>query len=308
MLLEQQYRELCSGAYGLVERDVPLSKYTTFQIGGPVDVFIEPTSEKELIRSIRYLRAEQIPFYLMGNGSNLLVRDGGLRGAVIHLGKHYSDVVVNGTAIRAQAGASLASIAKMSFRASLTGMEALSGIPGSVGGAATMNAGAYNAEMKDVVSGIRVINREGEVTTFHGDEMDFSYRHSRVQSEGLIVSEVYFELRPGEAQEIEAAYRDYTMRRTSKQPLEKASAGSTFKRPVGGYASALIDNAGLRGYSVGAAQVSEKHCGFLVNNGGASASQMLELIDYVSKEVERRFGIRLEPEVRIIGEDRRNEP
>ncbi|MDY3052624.1 MAG: UDP-N-acetylmuramate dehydrogenase [Ndongobacter sp.] len=308
MLLEQQYRELCSGAYGLVERDVPLSKYTTFQIGGPVDVFIEPTSEKELVRSIRYLRAEQIPFYLMGNGSNLLVRDGGLRGAVIHLGKHYSDVVINGNSIRAQAGASLASIAKMSFRASLTGMEALSGIPGSVGGAAAMNAGAYNAEMKDVVSAVRVINREGEITTLRREEMDFSYRHSRVQSEDLIVSEVYFELMPGEAQEIEAAYRDYTARRTSKQPLEKASAGSTFKRPAGGYASALIDNAGLRGYSVGAAQVSEKHCGFLVNNGGASASQILELIDYVSKEVERRFGIRLEPEVRIIGEDRRNEP
>lgn len=303
MLNEVQRRELCSGAYGLVDFDVPMSDHTTFRIGGPADVFIEPTSEKELIRCVRFLRTEGIPLCLIGNGSNLLVRDGGIRGAVVKLGRRFSDITVEGDRIRVQAGAQLSAVAKMSFRAELTGMETISGIPGSIGGAVAMNAGAYGGEMKDVVESVRVIDSAGEVVDIPAEEMSFSYRHSRVQDEHLIVVEVSLRLSPGNPEQIEERYKDYTERRITKQPLDKASAGSTFKRPSVGFASALIDEAGFRGYSVGDAQVSTKHCGFLVNNGKASAKDVLELIKIIQDEIYEKKGIHLEPEVRIIGEE-----
>nr|WP_083430831.1 UDP-N-acetylmuramate dehydrogenase [Ndongobacter massiliensis] len=300
---DAQLRELESGAYGLTERNALMSAHTSFRVGGPADLFIEPTSEKELVRCVRFLYAEGIPHLLVGNGSNLLVRDGGIRGAVIHLGKYYSDAIIDGTQIRAQAGMGLTAMSKMSFRAGLTGMEPLSGIPGSVGGAVTMNAGAYGQEMQQVVCGVRALNIKGEVVELSGEELEFSYRHSRLQREKLFASEVLFCLESGDEAEIQARYADYTMRRQSKQPLELPSAGSTFKRPVGNYASALIDQAGLRGFSVGAAQVSEKHCGFIVNRGGASAAEILDLIRKVQARVKEKFGVQLEPEVRIVGEE-----
>lgn len=303
MLTETQRKELDTGAFGIVTYDAPMREHTTFQIGGPADVLIEPTSEKELLRTVRFLRAESIPITLVGNGSNLLVRDGGIRGAVIKLGKHYSDVSVHDTMVRAQAGALLSMVSKMSFRAGLTGMEELSGIPGSIGGGVTMNAGAYGREMVDVVEKVTCIDPAGELVVYDNEEMHFRYRNSRIQDEGLIVSSLTLRLEEGHADVIQKKYDDFTERRTSKQPLEKASAGSTFKRPANGYASKMIDDAGLRGYRYKDAQVSEKHCGFLINDGNATFADMMELIHHVQAEVKQKFDADLEPEVRIIGED-----
>lgn len=303
MLTEKQRTELDTGAFGIVTYDAPMREHTTFRIGGPADVLIEPTSEKELLRTVRYLRVEEIPLTIIGNGSNLLVKDGGIRGAVIKLGKHFSDVTIDDTQVRAQAGALLALVSKMSFRAGLTGMEELSGIPGSIGGAVTMNAGAHGREMVDVVESVTCIDEEGNLVVLSNEEMRFRYRHSRVQDEGLIVSSLVLRLKEGKDEEIQSKYDDFTERRTSKQPLEKASAGSTFKRPANGYASKMIDDAGLRGYSYKDAQVSEKHCGFLVNNGDATYEDMHHLIVHVQEEVKRQFDADLEPEVRVIGED-----
>lgn len=303
MISEKNRQELLTGAYGLVSEDVPLKDYTNFHIGGPCEILVEPTSEKELLRAVRFLRAEKIPYYVLGNGSNILVRDGGFRGVVIHLGRQFSDCIIDGTKIRVQAGALLSKVAELSFRAGLTGMEEISGIPGSVGGCTAMNAGAYGGEMKDVISRVRAINPCGEVVTYDNAELDFSYRSSRLLKEGDLVLEVEFSLKEGDPKAIRAAFEDYDTRRRTKQPLEDYSAGSTFKRPVGGYASQLIDEAGLRGFSIGRAQVSEKHCGFLINQDNASAKDVLALIAEVQRIVKEKFGIALEPEVRIIGED-----
>ena len=302
MLTDFQLEELRRGAYGSTREHIVLKDYTTFHIGGAARMLIEPTSEKELLRSVRYLRAEGIPFYILGNGSNVLFRDGGFDGIIIRLGKLYSDICIDGSCVTAQAGALLSAVAKASFRASLTGMEALSGIPGTIGGAVVMNAGAYNSEMKDVIASVRAIDAEGEIIELSCEALALGYRTSRVQSEGLIVTEVTLQLKSGDAADIEAAYADYTQRRVSKQPLDKYSAGSTFKRPVNGYASKLIDDAGLRGYAFREAQVSDKHCGFLINNGNATCSDMLTLIGQVQERVRAQFGIELEPEVRIVGE------
>lgn len=303
MLTERQYQELEHGAYGLTQRDVPLSEYTTFHIGGTCDLLIEPTSEKELIRLIRYLYAENIPYYLLGKGSNILVKDGGFRGVIVHLGRRYADCTIDGTTVCAQAGISLKDVAEKSFRARLTGLEPLSGIPGTLGGAVYMNAGAYNAEICEWITSVRLIDHAGMIHEKSAEEMEFSYRNSLAQKEKMIVSQVVMELKTGDMEQILAAYTDYSERRAAKQPLEKYSAGSTFKRPVGGYASKLIDDAKLRGYRHGGAAVSEKHCGFLINENQASAKEMLELIAHVQQVVAQKFSIHLEPEVRIIGED-----
>ena len=307
MLKKYQMQELSNGAYGLTKENAPLYSYTTFHIGGPCGLLIEPTGEKELLRTYRYLRSENIPYYIIGRGSNLLIRDGGIPGVVILLNRLYADITLEGKKITAQTGASLHDVAMLSFEAGLTGLEALSGIPGSVGGGVYMNAGAYGGEMKDVVTSIRAVNKEGEVVSFNIDEMAMGHRTSRMMTEGMLVTEVVFELKEGDPDKIRAAYEDYTNRRETKQPLDDYSAGSVFKRPKGGYASALIDQAGLRGLSVGDAQVSEKHCGFMINRGHAKAKDVLALIEKVQKEVKRQFGIDLEPEVRIIGVDQRED-
>lgn len=303
MLESYQLNELTNGAYGLTKRQARLDQYTSFRIGGPCELLIEPTSEKELLRTIRYLQAESLPYYLLGNGSNVLVRDGGFPGVIVVLGRLFSDFSIDGVSVTAQAGTALHDLAEASFRAGLTGLEELSGIPGTVGGGVMMNAGAYGKEMKDVVRSVRAINRAGKLVELTIEEMAMGYRRSRMMEEGMIVVQVTFSLQEDAPEKILARYQDFSQRRAEKQPLDRYSAGSTFKRPAEGYASALIDQAGLRGFSYGQAQVSEKHCGFLINQGQASAREMLTLIDLVQKRVREKFAIDLEPEVRIIGVD-----
>lgn len=303
MINTNQRTELHSGAYGMVTEKVPLSSLTTFHLGGPCDLLIEVTSEKEALRTIRYLRSNLIPFMVIGNGSNLLVRDGGLDGVVVKMGPAFSDVTVNGNVVTAQAGAALAKVAQASFQAGLTGMEALAGIPGTVGGGVIMNAGAYEREMKDVVCSLHAIDQNNALCTLTREEMNMGYRTSRMMQEGMVVTEVTFTLEPGNPEAIRAKAEEYALRRRTKQPLDKYSAGSTFKRPQGHFAGALIEQAGLRGYAIRGAQVSEKHCGFLINNGEAKAADVLELIAYVQDTVKKQSGVDLEPEVRIIGKE-----
>lgn len=301
MLTSTQRAELASGAYGIVRERVPLAEMTTFRLGGPCDLLIEVTSEKEILRTVRYLRTNDIPFLVIGNGSNLLIKDGGVLGVVVKMGPQFADIEVEGNRLIAQAGAALAKVAKVSFRAGLTGMEEISGIPGTVGGGVIMNAGAYGGEMKDVVRSIRAIDQNNQLVTLSIDEMDLGYRRSRMMDEGMIVTEITFELKPGEEEEIWARYREFSERRIQKQPLEKKSAGSTFKRPEGYYAGKLIQDSGLRGFAFRDAQVSEKHCGFVINNGGASTKDVLYVIHHVQETVLEKYGVALEPEIRILG-------
>ena len=282
--------------------DEELKNHTSFKIGGPADIFIVPESEEELIEIVRLLKGRE-DFYVLGNGSNILVRDKGIRGIVIKISEKLSQVRVDGEYLYAQAGALLNYVAKVSMRYDLTGMEALSGIPGSLGGALTMNAGAYGTEMIDVVESVRCLDRSGKILEFSNDEMHFRYRNSKIQDENLIALSCKIKLSRGDREEIKRMYDDYTYRRKSKQPLEMPSAGSTFKRPSNGYASKMIDDAGLKGRSFGGAQVSTKHTGFLINKKDATCSDVLELIKIVQEEVEKKFGVVLEPEVRIVGEE-----
>ena len=239
---------------------------------------------------------------IIGNGSNLLVSDRGIRGTVICIGQAMSSVSVSGNVITAEAGALLSAVANRAAEYGLSGMECLAGIPGTIGGAVYMNAGAYGGEMKDVVTGVTVLKPDGNLVNYSGDEMDFSYRHSRMYDEDGIVVSVKFTLAPGDETEIRSRMAELAAKRRDKQPLNYPSAGSTFKRPEGYFAGKLIEDAGLRGYTVGGACVSEKHCGFVVNKGGATAEDVLRLIGDVQDEVMKDFGVRLEPEVRMIGE------
>ncbi len=307
MIDETQRAVLAGGAYGLMRENVPLAELTTFHVGGPCDVLIDVTSEKEALRTIRYLRSKQIPCTVIGNGSNLLVLDGGIEGVVLRMGSNFADVVVDGNQVICQAGASLTRAAKLSFRAGLSGMEEISGIPGTVGGGVIMNAGAYGREMKDVVTSIHAIDREGQLRTLTLDEMEMGYRHSRMMTEGMVVTEVTFTLKPDDPDQIMARYQEFMERRASKQPLEKYSAGSTFKRPTGYYAGKLIQDSGLRGYAYHDAAVSEKHCGFIINQGHATAADVLTVIHHVQEIVAEKFGVHLEPEVRIIGREAEND-
>lgn len=303
MIKENQRAELRSGAYGIVTENVCLSSLTTFHLGGPCDLLIEVTSEKEALRTIRYLRSNAIPFFIIGNGSNLLVRDGGLDGVVVKMGPAFSDVTVDGNLITAQAGAAVAKVAQASFRAGLTGMEALAGIPGTVGGGVIMNAGAYEQEMKDVLCSLHAIADDNTLCTLSREEMELGYRTSRMMRENMVVTEVTFALKPGNPEKIREKAEEFAVRRRTKQPLDKYSAGSTFKRPQGHFAGALIEQAGLRGYTLRGAQVSDKHCGFLINNGEATARDVLDLMAYVQDTVKKHSGVDLEPEVRIMGKE-----
>lgn len=279
----------------------PMSKHTTFRIGGNADVFVTPNTTESLEAIISYVTNNNIPYYIIGNGSNLLVKDNGFRGVIIQLYKKFANIVVNDNVITAQAGALLSTVAKTALNNSLTGMECLSGIPGTIGGAVCMNAGAYGGEMKDIVVKTKVIHN-GKIETISNNDSDFGYRKSKIMSENMIVVETVLSLKKGNKEEIQSKMSDLLTQRNSKQPVELPSAGSTFKRPEGYFAAKLIDDSGLRGYSVGKAQVSPKHCGFVVNNGGATAKDVLTLMHNVSSVVEDNFGVKLEPEVRIIGE------
>lgn len=280
----------------------PLARHTTFRVGGPADVLFLPESAEELRQAMELAREAGEECLVIGNGSNLLVRDGGVRGLVIKLAGPMSGVSVEGTAIRAQAGASLSQVSRAALQASLTGLEFASGIPGSLGGALAMNAGAYGGELSQVVREATAL-LDGEVRTLSREELAMGYRTSRLLREGGIVLSAVLDLKEGDASEIARTMDELNRRRREKQPLSFPSAGSTFKRPEGYFAGALIEQAGLKGYAIGGAQVSEKHAGFLINRGGATASDLLRLIEYVQERVYAQSGVRLETEVRICGVD-----
>ncbi len=284
-----------------VKLSEPMNRHTTFRIGGNADIFVTPESDAQILKAIKIAQMNNIPYYVVGNGSNLLVRDNGFRGVIIQIYKNFSRIDVHGSEIKAQAGALLSVVAKTALNNCLRGMECLSGIPGTIGGAVCMNAGAYGGEIKDIVTGIKVI-KDNKIVTITNEEAGFGYRRSNIMSDKMIVLEVCISLEKGNSDDIRAKMAELMEQRNSKQPVELPSAGSTFKRPEGYFAGKLIDDSGLRGYSVGAAQISPKHCGFVVNNGGATANDVLKLIDNVSDIVMKKFGVRLEPEVRIIGE------
>ena len=279
----------------------PMKYHTTFRAGGCADYLVEPESVDAVREIVRLCRQEHMPYYVVGNGSNLLVSDEGYHGVILHLYKNMSDFEINGSHVRAQAGALLVRVAKTAAKEGLAGLEFASGIPGTIGGAMAMNAGAYGGEMKDVVTKVRVLLPDGTIRDYTGEEMDFGYRRSRVIEEQGIVLEAEMELKADDPEAIAARMEELKNKRVSKQPLEYASAGSTFKRPEGYFAGKLIEDAGLRGFQVGDAQVSEKHCGFVINRGNATAAEIMELIQEVQKRVYEQSGVRLEPEVKLLG-------
>lgn len=281
----------------------PMSRQTTFRIGGPADVLVEPATCRQVSAVVKLARAFGLPVTVMGNGSNLLVRDKGIRGLVLKMGPRMASVRRNKAVIVAGAGALLSHVANFAAAAGLSGMEFAVGIPGSVGGAVFMNAGAYDGEMKDVVTAVNAVSPTGEIGRFEGEALCFSYRHSVFQDNGYYICQVELTLHNGDHHDIRGKIHDYTLRRRSKQPLEMPSAGSTFKRPPGYYAGTLIEQAGLKGLRHGGAQVSEKHAGFIVNAGGATAADVLALIEEVQRRVYENFGVKLQPEVKIVGEE-----
>lgn len=284
----------------LRERE-PMSGHTTFRIGGEADIFVSPTME-ELGQVLAIAKEEQVPVTVIGNGSNLLVGDGGIRGLVVEIGTGMSEISLEGNILTAEAGALLSQTANAAAAAGLGGMEFAAGIPGSVGGAVTMNAGAYGGEMKDILRSVKVLTRDGQLLTLPVEELDLGYRHSCIPEKDYVVVEAQFALTPKPEEEIRGLMSELAGRRREKQPLEYPSAGSTFKRPEGYFAGKLIMDAGLRGYTVGGAQVSEKHCGFVINRGNASAADVRTLMEDVQKRVYEKFGVTLEPEVKMIGE------
>ena len=287
---------------GSVKRDEPMRAHTTFKVGGPADYFIVPGNEKELSEVIAYLNKAGREYMVVGNGSNLLVGDHGYRGCIILLYDNFNKISVEGDRITAQAGALLSAIAHEALENSLTGFEFAAGIPGTAGGAVIMNAGAYGGEMADIVESAEVIADDGDKVTFSNEELKFGYRKSVLQVRPVAVASVSYKLKPGKKEEIQSRMEELARERRSKQPLEYPSAGSTFKRPEGYFAGKLIMDAGLRGYRVGGAKVSEKHCGFVINYNNASASDIMDVINDVTERVNRHFSVRLEPEVRIVGE------
>lgn len=279
-----------------------MSRHTTFKIGGPADYFLMPDKDTDVGRIVKICKESEIPYFILGNGSNLLVGDGGYRGAVIQIYKNMSAVTVEGTEITVQAGALLSSVAAAAKNAALTGFEFAGGIPGTMGGAVVMNAGAYGGEMKDVLTEVTVMDEEGEIVTLPADKLELGYRTSIIKTAGYIVLEAKLQLKEGNPEVIRETMKDLTIRRTTKQPLEYPSAGSTFKRPEGYFAGKLIMDSGLAGYQVGGAQVSEKHCGFVINAGGATARDVRTLMDNVRDIVYKKYGVTLEPEVKFLGD------
>ena len=285
-----------------IKPEEPMKNHVTFRVGGPADFFVTPKNYEELSWVLKCCAKYEMPCYIMGNGSNLLVSDQGYRGVVIQLFRQLNDIQCEGNVIRAQAGALLSAVANRALEEKLTGFEFAAGIPGTLGGACVMNAGAYGGEMKDVLKSVTVLTREGERITLQKNELELGYRTSIIAKMDYIVLEAEIELKAGAAEEIKAVMDDLKERRTTKQPLEYPSAGSTFKRPEGYFAGKLIQESGLQGFQVGGAQVSEKHCGFVINKDQATAADIAELIRQVQDRVEEKFGVRLETEVKRLGE------
>lgn len=286
-----------------VARNVPMKAYTSIRTGGPARFFAEPDTIEKVHELLQYLRDKSITHYIMGNGTNLLFPDSGYDGVVIRIGNKISRITLEGNQITAQAGASLAAVSARAMEASLEGLEFASGIPGTIGGAVAMNAGAYGGEMSQVVKETLCVDEQGKLLRLKDQEHGFGYRKSRIQTDALVVLETTMVLRPGEQMEIRNRMADFNSRRREKQPLNLPSAGSVFKRPEGFYAGQLIQECGLKGHTIGGAQVSDKHCGFIVNLGNATSQDVLDLIKLVRKTVYEKTGVLLEPEVRIIGGD-----
>lgn len=300
-LTDQLQRELVESE---VRRNEPMSRHTSFRIGGPADVLVMPRAVADLSRAVRIARAHGAPLTITGNGSNLLVRDGGIRGVVVKLGEHFQRIEVTPPRMVVQAGALLGDVSRAAAAYALTGLEFSIGIPGTLGGAIMMNAGAYGGEMKDVVTRVTVLDaQDGSLADLYPDDLAFAYRKSALQAGGRIVAEVEMVLRPGDAASIRERMAELTEQRESKQPLSFPSAGSVFKRPPGRYVGPMVEELGLKGYRIGGAQVSEKHAGFIVNCGDATAGDVLALIQHVRTRVQGAFGVWLETEVQVIGEE-----
>ncbi|MEZ4357526.1 MAG: UDP-N-acetylmuramate dehydrogenase [Eubacteriales bacterium] len=285
-----------------VLKDVPMSKHTTFCVGGTADYMIFPKNTSELINTLNNLKKSSISYYIIGKGSNLLVTDKGIRGAVIKLSDNFSDISFNGDIALASSGALLGELLRDAHKNGLCGMEALGGIPGTIGGAVVMNAGAYGSEISDFILNVRAVDESGSIVTLDKDSLELGYRTSSILSKKLIVIDASFKLKSGDIITAKKLLSGYNKKRHEKQPLDFPSAGSTFKRPKGYFAGTLIESAGLKGFSIGGAQVSEKHAGFIINTGKASAYDVIALIEHVRKTVFDKFGVDLEPEVKIIGE------
>jgi len=285
----------------IVRYDEPLKNHTTFKIGGNCIALIEPREVSDIVETIKICRENSIKFFVIGNGSNLLVPDEGYNGVIIKLKGEFSTIKVEGDYVMVNSGAKLSEVYTVAYENSLTGFEFASGIPGTIGGAIFMNAGAYGGEMKDIVESIEVLDLDNfELRELKNEELEFSYRKSIIQRKNYIVTTIKLKLKKGNKEEINSVYEDLRDRRNSKQPLNFGSAGSTFKRPEGHFASKLIEDAGLKGYHINDAWVSEKHSGFIVNKGNASYKEVMELIEYVQKVVFEKFGVKLETEVRIL--------
>lgn len=280
----------------------PMAKHTTFRVGGAAEVLIQVRDKEQLQKLVSYFGKVSQEYFILGKGSNLLVSDQGYQGAILDMSRYFTQVRIEGNKIYAQAGASLPQVAVLAAANGLSGLEFAAGIPGTVGGAVVMNAGAYDGEMKQVVKCVTVLDQEGEEMELDNVTMEFGYRTSIIKNRPFLVQEVVFELCPGDKEEIMKKGAEFNHRRKEKQPLEYPSAGSTFKRPEGYFAGKLIMDAGLRGYRIGGAQVSEKHCGFVINVGNATASDIHDLMDEVSEKVKEQFGVRLEPEVVRLGQ------
>lgn len=278
-------------------RKEPMSLHTTFRVGGPAELFLEIKTASELQKLLTFFKESGTKYFVVGNGSNLLVDDAGYDGAIIHIAREFDSIHVVDNKITAKAGALLSRVASIALEHSLTGLEFASGIPGFVGGGVVMNAGAYGGEMSQVVSRVTGFTSDGKEAAYTNEELEFDYRRSRLKQEKIVVTEVEFQLSAGIKEEISAKMADFTERRRTKQPLEYPSAGSAFKRPEGYFAGKLIMDAGLRGMSIGGAQVSEKHCGFIINKGGATAADIRQLMEEVQRRVQGQFGVELEPEV-----------
>ena len=280
----------------------PMKNHTTFRIGGPADALALPKTPEEVAEVVRFCHEHAQPYYVLGNGSNLLVSDEGYRGLVLQLYRNFNDILVNGETITVQSGAMLAVVARTAYQTGLTGLEFASGIPGTIGGAVVMNAGAYGGEMKNVLKEVTVLTKEGEVLVIPAKALELGYRTSVIPKNGWIVLGAVLQLKKGDQEQILARMEELKEQRITKQPLDLPSAGSTFKRPEGYFAGKLIMDAGLRGFTVGGAQVSEKHCGFVVNRGNATAADVWGLICEVKRRVKEMTGVELEPEVKLLGD------
>lgn len=284
--------------------DEPMKKHTTFKIGGMADAFCVVKNTEELMGLVNLCKDKNIEYMTVGNGSNMLVGDGGIRGVVTKLSGDFLEVKIDGVIARAGSGVLMSKLCNMLLKAELSGLEFAGGIPGSVGGGVYMNAGAYEGMLSQCIKNVTFIDEDGELCKKNADELDFSYRHSYFSGRKCIITECEFELEKGNADEISAKMTDYNKRRSDKQPLDMPSAGSTFKRPEGHFAGKLIQDSGLMGYSIGGAAVSEKHAGFVINKGGATASDVLKLIEHIKGVVYDKYGVMLEEEVRLIGENK----